>query len=241
MAQIQGSGAGNWANTAIVDSEGRLYVLSFISGTIVAEVSGTQTVIGSVVVDSMNAWHGTGSVYTINTTSGLQTIAGSVAITSQSVWSDVGSVYLTNPVIELSGTNIVSGSVYVTNNILQTYTSGINIVLGSVTVASSSVWNGIGSVYNVNNAVANNNFIIRKDSGSPGVWYQFPNKTSSVLIDNIGSSPVYISLSGVVNPAGSTSIYLNSENYISLDLELGSVNIQGSGITTPLVQVIGIW
>ena len=54
MAQIQGSGTGNWSNTAIVDNGGRLWVNSVTSGTPLITISGGIH-IGSVSVDNLYA------------------------------------------------------------------------------------------------------------------------------------------------------------------------------------------
>lgn len=103
----------------------------------------------------------------------------------------------------------------------------------------------IGSVLVTNAAPAPqgfvNNEIIRKDSGSPAVNYVFSNAIQGVSIENLGSSPIYFAFDGTPDPSAEGTGFLDQRNTIALDIQLGSVGIQGSGTTTPEVQVIGVY
>ena len=104
-----------------------------------------------------------------------------------------------------------------------------------ITIGSVSIEVDTGSVY----VLGLGNFeIIRKDSGSPAVNYVFSNTANSFIIDNIGSSPIYFNFNATANPANSGTGFLSDGQNISFNLVVGSISIQGSGITSPSVQVI---
>jgi hypothetical protein len=79
---------------------------------------------------------------------------------------------------------------------------------------------------------------IRTTAGSPASWYAFSAQSNSVLIDNLGSTPLYYNPTVAVNVANSGTAYLDVFDSISLDLKTGSISIQASGATTPAFQLI---
>jgi len=79
--------------------------------------------------------------------------------------------------------------------------------------------------------------IIRMNSGSPATWWQFQKLSQSIMIDNLGSNAIYFNLTGPANPANSGTAYLNATQTIVFDVQTGSISIQGSGLTTPTVQL----
>lgn len=83
------------------------------------------------------------------------------------------------------------------------------------------------------------NQIIRKECGSPAVWYIFNSISNTLMIDNsIGSSPIYFNFDSIANPVSSGTGYLQNGGTLFFDAQIGSISIQGSGITTPMVQII---
>ena len=82
------------------------------------------------------------------------------------------------------------------------------------------------------------NQIIRKDSGSPAINYVFSDITHSIMIDNLGSSPIYFSFDTTANPANSGTGFIRQFATRIFDIQVGSVSIQSSGITSPSIQVI---
>lgn len=85
--------------------------------------------------------------------------------------------------------------------------------------------------------------IIRKNAGSPSVHYNLGTTMQSLLIDNLGSAPIYFMFGSFVitnTNAGSVG-YIVGNSFRSFDIQTSSVSIIGSGTTTtPNVQVIGI-
>lgn len=82
------------------------------------------------------------------------------------------------------------------------------------------------------------NQIIRKDSGSPAVNYVFSDVSETILVDNLGSSPIYVAFDATANPANSGTAFIQALDTLELDLRAGSLSIQSSGITSAEVQVI---
>lgn len=83
------------------------------------------------------------------------------------------------------------------------------------------------------------NEIIRKSSGSPGISYVFSDISHSVLIDNLGSTPIYFKFNSQVSTTNSGTGFIDKYTFRTFDVQCGSVFIQGSGTTTtPQVQVI---
>lgn len=80
--------------------------------------------------------------------------------------------------------------------------------------------------------------IIRKDSGSPAVDYVFSDVSETILVDNLGSAPIYVAFDITANPANSGTAFIQSLDTLELDLKAGSVSVQSSGITSSEVQVI---
>lgn len=82
---------------------------------------------------------------------------------------------------------------------------------------------------------------IRTSAGSPATWYSFGNRAETILIDNLGTTPIYFAFGASgVDPANSGTAFLASGTAISMDLRVGSVSIQGSGTSTPQFQLIGL-
>ena len=82
--------------------------------------------------------------------------------------------------------------------------------------------------------------IIRNSYGSPGVLVVLSNLPESIILDNLGSSPVYFRFgSGTIN-TGSTNGFIPNFQSRTFDLKIGSFSFQGSGLTTPELQLIGI-
>ena len=81
--------------------------------------------------------------------------------------------------------------------------------------------------------------IVRKNCGSPAEWFILPNVTESVFIEYLGSSIIYCRFDATTD-TGSLSFLIPAYDHLSLTLRTGSVSIQGSGTTSPEVQVIGI-
>lgn len=82
--------------------------------------------------------------------------------------------------------------------------------------------------------------IIRQASGSPAVNYVFSNIPESILVDNLGSNAIYFAFNSTANPAAGSTMFLASGVAMGFDLRIGSISIQGSGTTTPMVQVVGV-
>lgn len=164
------------------------------------------------------------------------------------------STLLVNPdgSINVSGTFAISGAIHigsVSANVDSIYIqSGNNLHLGSAWSRTGSVVISGGivgsfAVTNVPSGISlgySNNQIIRKDSGSPAVNYVFSTTTNSVLIDNLGSSPIYFIFDATANPANSGTGFIPEFESRFMDVVIGSVSIQGSGTTSPSVQVIRI-
>jgi hypothetical protein len=83
------------------------------------------------------------------------------------------------------------------------------------------------------------NQIIRKACGSPGIWFIFDDRSHSIVLDNSisGALPIYFNFNEVAS-TGSTSGFLDGGKILSADVRIGSVNILGSGAATHSVQVI---
>lgn len=79
--------------------------------------------------------------------------------------------------------------------------------------------------------------IITKTVGSPAVLFKFSDITNSVLIDNIGSTPIYFNFDQTAT-TGSTSGYIAGTSFRAFDLSCGSISILGSGGLAPLVMCV---
>ena len=79
------------------------------------------------------------------------------------------------------------------------------------------------------------NETIRKDSGSPGVDFVFSQITNSVMIDNVGEAHIFFKFDGTAD-TGSTSGFIPAGEARSFDVQIGSINILGSGTGSPTVQ-----
>ena len=251
--------AGSIVNLPGVDVNNPTTIGSFTTQNILGSVyqltnpwivlgSFAQTNTGSITIT--NALQSIGS-YTRNIGSEVWTFgsvytAGSINIVSPSTIGSytryIGSESWVNGSIFTTGSirvaNLYEGSeVYIKAGSIQTYNpAGVGSVTGQVTIGAGSVqMYGVGSYVNLGKS----NFeIIRKDSGSPFVWYTFSNLSNSVGISNLGSSPVYFNFNGSANPANSGTGFIDAYNYVSFDLSIGSVAVQASGITSPPVQVV---
>ena len=82
------------------------------------------------------------------------------------------------------------------------------------------------------------NEIIRNSSGSPGSWFIFNQLAESIMIDNIGSSPIYFNFNSGVDVTNSGAGFIDKFTFRVFDARAGSVSIQASGLTSPMVQVI---
>jgi hypothetical protein len=83
-----------------------------------------------------------------------------------------------------------------------------------------------------------NNQIIRKASGSPAVNYVFSAVSETLMIDNLGSSPVYFAFDATADVTSSGTGFLRQHATRIFDAEVGSVSIQSSGTTSSEVQCI---
>lgn len=81
--------------------------------------------------------------------------------------------------------------------------------------------------------------IIRKNAGSPAVYFIFSKRTNSVLIDNLGSTSVYFKFDSIAD-IGSSSGVIPAYQARVLDVRIGSVSILGSGATTPEIQCMSL-
>jgi len=111
-------------------------------------------------------------------------------------------------------------------------------ITGSIVIGSVSAH--VDSIYVQSGAQPfgyNNQQIIRKNSGSPAVNYIFSAATNSVMVDNLGSDPVYFKLDATAD-TGSGSGFLPAGEARSFDVQIGSVSVLGSGTATPSIQCI---
>lgn len=69
---------------------------------------------------------------------------------------------------------------------------------------------------------------IRLSVGSPASNFVFSDRSHSVLIDNIGSNPVFFNFNGLAT-TGSTSGIVPAGEARGFDLQVGSVSVLGSG------------
>tara|TARA_Y100000310_G_scaffold250496_1_gene256724 strand:+ start:499 stop:1023 length:525 start_codon:yes stop_codon:yes gene_type:complete len=141
----------------------------------------------------------------------INNISGSIIIGSVS--ASVDSIY------------VQSGTMYIS--------SGNNLT-GSFTITTDPV--PISGLTNVKGYT--NNEIIRKDAGSPAINYIFNSTSESVMVDNLGSSNIYFAFDTTANPVNSGTGFLDKYSFRVFDVIAGSVSVQGSGTTTPSVQVI---
>ena len=132
------------------------------------------------------------------------------------------STLLVNPdgSINVSGTFAISGAIHI----------------GSVSANVDSIY--IQSGASLFGHLSNE--IIRKSSGSPAIDYVFGNIMEAFMIDNLGSSPIYFALDGAANPESSGTGFIDLLSFRSFDCRVGSISVQGSGITSPSVQVVGL-
>ena len=81
---------------------------------------------------------------------------------------------------------------------------------------------------------------IRTVCGSPAVDYLFTNQVNTVMVDNLGSSAIYGNFNGAT-VVGSTAWYIPANEWRAWDVTISGVAIQGSGTTTPEIQVMGLY
>lgn len=103
-----------------------------------------------------------------------------------------------------------------------------------VNVISSSA-SSLGSVWEMG---LSNYECIRKAAGSPAVNYVFTNRANSFLVQNLGSSPIYFNVNDTANVASEGTAFLQANDGLSFNHQAGSLSIQGSGLTSPQVQVL---
>jgi len=82
------------------------------------------------------------------------------------------------------------------------------------------------------------NEIIRNVTGSPASYVTFAQSAHSVMIDNLGSSLIYFNFNGVAHPTSSGTGIVPAQSFRVFDVQIGSVSIQSSGLTSSQVQVI---
>ena len=210
-------------------------------------------------INLINPWAGIGSTLITNN------LLGSFAITTNPVpisgekiqiWPS-GTFFSTvtqsgNYFGAISGNVINTGSVTITNIPLS--------IIGSTAITSYNAWAGIGSVKLdssffttsgndiITGSVAITNVpigystsqIIRKSSGSPPIQYIFSNTSQSLMIDNLGGTPIYFAFDGNTAGTGSTNGFIKGNEFRTLDLIAGSVSVlaSGDGTLTPMIQII---
>lgn len=126
-----------------------------------------------------------------------------------------------------------SGSeVYIKAGSVQTYNP---IGIGSVLVTNGSLLTYTGSTPFLGLPL---NQIIRKASGSPAVNFIFSQTSNSVLLENLGSAPVYYAFDAAANPANSGTGFLDAFSFRSFDATVGSISVQSSGITSSQFQAV---
>jgi len=179
-------------------------------------------IIGSIVIGSVSA-----NVDSIYVQSGNDMHLGSA-------WSRIGSILITNNPVPVSGNLGVSGTAFNT-----VWVGTGSVVISGGTVGSFAITtNPVPISGQVLSKGLTGNQIIRKNSGSPAVNYVFSAIAESFLIDNLGSSPIYFALNATANPANSGTGFIDLFTFRSFDGQVGSISIQGSGITSPSIQVI---
>mgnify|MGYP001608992209 CR=1 FL=1 len=184
--------------------------------------------------------------------SGTATISGNISIEGGSIrlLTTTGSIGIyagLNTIFGISG-NVIGISGIVNQGTIPWSISGTvraDILTSPVSVSGimnlGSNWGGVGSIYQVASMRTYPSFdIIRKASGSPAVNYVFGGISRGVLIENLGSAIVYFNFDSTANPANSGTGLLEANDIISLNIEVGSVSIQSSGLTSSDVQVIGL-
>ena len=82
------------------------------------------------------------------------------------------------------------------------------------------------------------NQIIRQASGSPATYWQFSDISHSVLIDNLGSIPIYFNFNGSVDVTNSGTGFIAASSFRAFDVQCGSISIQSSGATASNVQIV---
>jgi len=109
-----------------------------------------------------------------------------------------------------------------------------NIMIGSVSANVDSIYvqSGAAPFGYLSNEV------IRKACGSPAVNYVFGSLAEAFIIDNLGSSSIYFAFDSTANPEAGSTGRIEKYTFRSFDGRVGSVSIQGSGTTSPEVQVI---
>jgi len=231
MAQIQGSGLGDWSNTAIVDDTGRLFVTGSITSMPSISVSantGSEAYIkgGSISIYNMVA----GSIVympSINVSAGSNVYikAGSIqtysplGIGSVLVVNSTGSIGVygnfgaTGSEQYIKNFGELGSSVVVTNMVAGSivYMPSISVAVGSesyIKAGSVQTYNpvGIGSVLVVNS------------TGSIGVYGNFGATGSEQYIKNTVEISGIVSISGIVagsiTSMPSISVAAGSESYL---------------------------
>jgi len=213
-------------------------------GSVALHGVGSIVNLGSVEVFQTTATDLTvdiGNIGSVRTLGGI----GSVRLAAQGVDIDVllGSTAIHGDVDVLLGSTALHGVGSMVNlgsvEVFQTTAGDMTVDIGNI--GSVRTLGGIGSVVVSGTILPRGNAanqIIRKDSGSPAVDYVFSAVTEAFMIDNLGSSPIYFALDASANPANSGTGFIADESFRSFDGQVGSVSIQGSGLTSPSVQVI---
>ena len=82
------------------------------------------------------------------------------------------------------------------------------------------------------------NQVIRKASGSPSIDYIFSSAAEAFMIDNLGSSPIFFSLDATLDDTNSGTGFISEFTFRSFDGRVTTISIQGSGLTSPIVQTV---
>lgn len=80
---------------------------------------------------------------------------------------------------------------------------------------------------------------IRLWTGSPGQTFGFSKRMDTVMIDNLGSPSVYVSLNGGVPNAGSSNLIVGANSFRTFDVRTGSIGVSSTTTGSVQVQVIG--
>lgn len=221
---------------SIQNISGTVTVDNRVAGSIVnmpiVGISGTVIGVSGIVNQGTNPWVVTGSVISYG--------VGSVQVVSNTgshpVWIVAGSIQPYNPIgvgssllVSTAGSHpvwIVAGSV-------QSYNP---VGIGSVLPISST-----GS-HPINILGYANTEIIRRTIGSPGVHVAFAANRQACSLENMGSSIIFWTFGSIVLSnanAGSIAV-LNPGDFRAFDVSGATFTMQGSGLTTPTIQIIGV-
>ncbi len=82
--------------------------------------------------------------------------------------------------------------------------------------------------------------ILRDSATTASAWYEFTQVMDGFMLDCIGSNPLYYAMSGTLSVTGSETGFLDTYNSISLDLQIGSIQIKSSGTSNTEFQLTGL-